>query len=445
MSESLSPRLAEQGVQALIGTVWNPNGLILAKSVPVRRADSFAGTGLGASPTWFGFTIDQGGIAEDASISAVGDNRIRIDADAVRVLPGGLAWAPAGFYDQNGDPVPQCGRGTLQRVVAELAENGLSAKVGHELEFQLFAADGSPLPRQGWAPYSLSGMLAHEDFLHALYAEADAVGLPIEQVHPEFAMRQFEFSLAPADPVSAADTVVLARLVVQRVAHQCGYSVSFSPKPYAAEAGNGAHQHFSLTRDGVPLFSGGNEVRGLTAQGASAIGRVVELLGPLQAVIAGSVLSTVRMTPNSWAGAHAGWGLENREVAVRLIGATAANPSGANVEVKIIDPASSAYIASAAVLATMLDGILSGTSLVAEADRDPNQMSPEERRAAGIAVLSNDQNAALDALDASTDLRRLLGDVLVDVIVAGRRHEAALYGDWEVERLAERFRFAWGF
>lgn len=441
----LARRLADQDVRFLVGTIWNPNGLLLAKTVPVERADAFAETGLGASPTWHGFAIDHGGIAFTDTISAVGDLRLRIDPEAIRVLDGGLAWGPANFLTQDGGPVPECARTTLAGVEAELANAGITALVGHELEFQLGAADGSPLPATGWAPYSLAGVIQHEDFVRELYAAAERAGLKIDQVHPEYAVRQFEFSLAPQTPVAAADALALARLVVQRVARRTGYTVSFSPKPQAADAGNGAHQHFSLLRDGVPLFSGGDGPRGLTADGAAAIGRVVELITELQAVFAGSVLSAIRMAPGTWAGAHAAWGLENREVAVRLIGATAGNPRGANVEVKIIDPSTSAYIASAAVLAAMADGIKRGTALAAEAEQDPGSLTDDERAAAGIAVLSTDQREAVDRLDASAAVRGLLGDRLVDAIVSGRRYEADHYGDLSPEELTERFRFAWGY
>lgn len=440
---SLAEDLLARQVSVLIGTIWNPNGLLLAKMVPARRADAFVETGLGASPTWHGFTIDQGGIAFTDAITPVGDLRLRIDPAAVRVIDDGLAWGPARFVTQDGDPVAECGRGALMRIEESLHQQGISALVGHELEFQLAGPEGEPLPRTGWAPYSLAGLLQHEDFVRELYRMAERAGLEIPQLHAEYAMRQFEFCLEPQPPVAAADSLALARLLVQRAAHATGLTVSFSPKPYADDAGSGAHQHFSLAREGTPLFSGGDGPHGLTGDGGAAIGRVVELLPDLQAVFAGSILSATRMAPGTWAGAHAAWGLENREVAVRLIAATPSNPLGANVEVKIIDPSSSGYIASGAVLAAMLDGINRHTPLPTEATRDPGTMTDQERDAAGIAVLPGDQRTALDRLDASTDVRELLGHGLVDAIVAGRRYEADTYGDLAPDELAERFRFAW--
>ncbi|PRC58210.1 glutamine synthetase, partial [Mycobacterium sp. ITM-2017-0098] len=82
------------GVASLIGTVVNPAGLIHAKTVPLRRMGSFAEPGLGASPVWHGFAIDQAGIVFGESTGVVGDQRIRIDLGALRILGDGFAWAP---------------------------------------------------------------------------------------------------------------------------------------------------------------------------------------------------------------------------------------------------------------------------------------------------------------------------------------------------------------
>lgn len=135
----------------LLGTIVNPAGLTLAKAIPISRAATFADPGLGASPTWHGFAIDQTGIAYTDAIGVVGDQRVRIDLSAQRQLEDGLDWAPGAFYDQDGNPVPECSRGTLGRVEARLDAAGLRALVGHEIEFMLVDADGSRLPGKLWA------------------------------------------------------------------------------------------------------------------------------------------------------------------------------------------------------------------------------------------------------------------------------------------------------
>lgn len=238
-------QLEANGVGTVIGTIVNPAGLTLAKTVPIHRAPGFADPGLGASPTWHGFAIDQSGIAFTDAISVIGDERLRIDGAGLRSIGNGLAWAPASFFDQDGAPVPACARATLKRVEADLSAAGLRAWVGHEIEFLLVGPDGSRLPGDLWAQYGLAGVLEYEGFVRDVTETATASGLRIEQFHPEYGVNQFEISLAPDSPVAAADALVLMRIVVSRVARSHGLRVSLSPVPFAGSVGSG---HTSTSR-----------------------------------------------------------------------------------------------------------------------------------------------------------------------------------------------------
>jgi glutamine synthetase len=427
----------------LVGTIVNPAGLTLAKVVSARAAATFADPGLGASPTWHGFAIDRSGIAFTDAISVVGDQRLRIDRHAIRLIDDGLAWAPASFFDQDGNPVAACARGTLARVESRLAEAGLRALVGHEIEFVLVGPEGQRLPGQLWAQYGLAGVLEYEGFIRDVMAAMPAAGVAVEQFHPEYGINQFELSLSPAAPVSAADQLVLARLLIGRVARKHGLRVSLSPVPFADGAGSGAHQHFSLHKAETPILSGGYGPHGLTADGAAAIGGLLSGLEQALLVFAGSVVSGLRMRPGQWAGAYVCWGTENREAAVRFLPATHGNPHGANIEVKVADPSANPYLATAAILGLALDGIEHGTVLPAEITVDPDTLTAGQRAEAGVVALSSRQSDSLTALAGSARLRAILGDAAVDALLAVRRYEQQTYGDLTPEELTETFRLAW--
>lgn len=436
-------QLEADGVASLIGTVVNPAGLILAKTVPLRRMGSFADPGLGASPVWHVFAIDQAGIVFSESTGVVGDQRIRIDLGALRILGDGFAWAPGCFYDQDGSPDPYCTRGALGRVQDRLTEAGLETLVGHEIEFVLVGADGSALPAHLWAQYGLAGVLEHEGFVRDVTASATASGVAIEQFHPEYGMNQFEISLAPQPPVAAADSATLMRIIIGRIARKYGMRASLSPVPFAGSVGSGAHQHFSFTRDGVSLFSGGACAAGMRAEGASAVAGVLAGLREAQGVLGGSILSGLRMQPGHWSGAYACWGTENREAAVRFLPGGEANPYGANVEVKIVDPSANTYLASAAILGLALDGIEHDAALPQEIGVDPSSLTDADRADAGATVLDTAQATILDALDGSARMRGVLGDAVVDAVVAVRRYEQENFAELSPDKLAEKFRLAW--
>ena len=427
--------LADHGIRVLAGTMVNMAGITLAKNVAPDRVGAFATSGLGASPTWNVFCIDAG-IAFTPDLGVVGDMRLRLDVDALVPLRGGLGWAPTELFDQSGEPLPIDPRGRLRRVTVEIEQEGLDVLVGHELEFVLTSADGTAYPRAGWTPYGLGPVVDHEGFAADLLAEAAAAGLPLEQLHAEYVPAQFEISLPPAAPLAAADGVVLARLLIGRIARRYGLRASFSPFPFAGGGGNGAHIHFSFTRSGQPLFSGGPGPYGITDEGGGAIGGLVAALPGIQAVLGGSILSGARLRPGYWSGAYPCWGRENREAAVRFVEATPGNPHGANVEVKPVDPSANPYLSSAAVLGAALDGIRAAADLPVEVTSNPADVE-------GVAPLPSDLAPALEALESSDAAQRVLGDDIVQAVLAVRRWELDHYGETPADELPERFRFAW--
>jgi len=441
--DQLEAELISDGVSTVIGTVVNPAGLTHAKTVPLRRMGAFADPGLGASPVWHVFAIDQAGVVVGESTGVVGDQRIRIDLGALRILGDGFAWAPGSFFYQDGSPDPNCARGALSRVQTRLSDAGIEALVGHEMEFVLVGPGGERLPSHLWAQYGLAGVLEYEGFVRDVTDAATASGVSIEQFHPEYGTNQFEISLAPQQPVAAADQLILLRIIVGRVARRYGMRASLSPVPFAGSVGSGAHQHFSLTRGDSPLFSGGEGPGGMTAEGASAVAGVLDGLQPAQGVLCGSILSGLRMQPGFWSGAHTCWGTENREAAVRFLPAGPANPRGANVEVKVIDPSANPYLASAAILGLAFDGIDRALTAPGQVTVDPANLSETQRSEAGIGLLTTNQSEAIDVLDRSSLLRGVLGDEVVDAVVAVRRYEQENYSDLDPDQLAEKFRLAW--
>jgi glutamine synthetase len=436
-------QLEADGVATLIGTVVNPAGLTHAKTVPLRRMGAFADPGLGASPVWHVFAVDQVGTVFGDAIGVVGDQRIRIDLTALRILGDGLAWAPGAFFNQDGSPDPYCTRGVLRRMEERLSDAGIDTVVGHEMEFVLVGPDGSRLPSHMWAQYGLAGVLEFEGFVRDVTNAATGSGVAIEQFHPEYGINQFEISLSPQSPVAAADQLVLMRIIIGRVARQYGLRVSLSPVPFAGSVGSGSHQHFSMSRGDTPLFSDGTGAAGMTPEGESAVAGLLAGLPQAQGILCGSVVSGLRMHPGLWSGAYVCWGTENREAAVRYLVGGPSNPRGANVEVKVIDPSANPYLASAAILGLALDGIDRELPLPPETTVDPATLTDEQRRHAGMRLLSSSQSEAISALDESPLMRGILGNEAVDAVVAVRRYEHENYGGLPPDELAEKFRLAW--
>ncbi|WP_396934579.1 glutamine synthetase [Mycolicibacterium sp.] len=427
--------LRAAGVEIVAGSLTDLAGVTRAKYVPLRRLPSFHRAGMGVSPSWSVFCVDSG-IAFTPDIGVVGDLRIRIDPADLQVVEDGVAWAPASLYDQYGEPAPLCTRTLLAHTEQAAASSGLTALIGAELECTMLAPDAQHASTEPWSPYGMRTSLDRSAFLVDLMGAAERAGLVIDQLHTEYGHDQLEVALAPTTPVAAADAVILARIVIGRAAARHGLKISFSPVPFAGEAGNGAHLHLSLADDDGPVLSGGGGPHGMRPAGQSAIAGVLATLPDLLGLYAGSALSAERLKPGNWAGAAQCWGLENREAAVRFIAATPGNPHGANVELKLIDPSANPYLAAAAFLRSALRGIELGMQLPAEVSVDPAQT-------ANLQPLPTDQRTVLKTLQASAVAAELLTPAVIEGVAAVRHHELVTYGDLPTDEICRALRLAW--
>jgi glutamine synthetase len=437
-----SPAELPHGARYVLGTVVDSAGVIRGKQVTASRAGVFATSGLGASPSWTVFCADDA-LAFTPSIGVVGDLRLRADLSAVADLGDGLAWAPVNLVSQDGDLLPLDYRGAARRQVEAFDTRGITVRSAVEIEFVVFDASGNAVAGTGGPAYGARPLLELAPFVDEVHTAFARAGLAIEQFHAEYGPGQMELSLPPADPVRAADDNVLARVLLSHAARRFGLQVSFSPQPVLDAVGNGAHVHYSFTRDGVPLLSGGVGPSGLTDDGAAIVAGLVDGLPEAIGALAPSLLSPLRLQPQHWSGAFACWGLENREAAVRFCAATAGNPHGANVEVKPVDASANPYVVQAALLGLALDGLARGLPLPPSVDVDPATLDDQALTEARAIPIGRDQETGIDRLEASDRMAGILGAPLVEALVAVRRHELDLTKNGDLADLVRRFRFAW--
>ena len=434
--DELSAELERKGTSLLLGTLVDYAGVTRTKGVPIARLRSYQEAGMGASPSWVVFCVDNG-IALTDTIGVAGDLRLRIDAAEIRGIGDGLAWGPADLCEQDGSSSELCPRSALRRVVDQAAAVGLAAVMGTELEFTVIdPASGTTVPGR-WASYGMRAVVERRGFLVDLTESLVAAGLAPEQVHAEFGSDQFEVSLPPAAPIAMADHCVLARTIIGLVAARHDLEVSFSPLPRVGGSGNGAHLHLSLERAGENVFGSGNGPHGMTPEGQAAIAGILAELPEVLAVFAGSAISGERLRPGSWSGASACWGLENREAAVRFLAGTAGNPNGANIELKVVDPSANPYLAAAALLGSALQGIANDMPLPAEVVGDPSEAGTR------VTALTHEQATMVDAFERSEFAHSIFGRAIVSGLVAVRRHEQATFAGHSPAQLADALRLAW--
>jgi glutamine synthetase len=434
--------LASAGVVGVALSYVDNSGVARVKTVPVERLEHAVRHGIGMSPVFDVFMFDDAITASPSSTGPVGDLRLFPDTERLVVLAAqpGWAWAPVDRRNQAGRTHPGCQRAFARRMTERAAARGLEARVGFESEWVLDAGAGDQFVPAAVGPaYGMDRLIEVSDYCRDLLEVLRAQSLEVHQLHPEYAPAQFELSIAPADPVAAADQTLLVRHTIRAAAGQAGMRCSFAPAMVVGGVGNGCHLHASLWREQRSLMTGGSGPYGLSDEAEAFVAGVLEELPALLAIGAPSVASYLRLIPQRWAAPWRCWGRENRETAVRLV----ATGEHANVEIKCLDAAANPYLLVGAVLALGLSGLDRGLQLPAEVTADPATLSEEELADADASRLPASLEEAVEHFRGCDVLAEALGPSLFETIIAVRESEVERFVDASEEEIvtATRFRY----
>jgi len=418
--------LAAAGV-LLVALTWVDNaGVTRVKAVPVERLEAAATWGVGMSPVFDVFVLDDSVTTSEYIGGPVGDLRLIPDLDRLTVLDAmpGWAWAPVDRWTQEGDRHPACQRAFARAMTARAAEAGLELRMAFEVEWFVGRDEGDGLvPGCRGPAYGMARAVELSAYQVALAGALAAQEVPVDQLHPEYAPGQFELSVGPDDPVGAADRLVLVKQTIRAVSAAHGLRVSFAPTVVAGVVGNGGHLHTSVWSGGANLLAGGDGPYGMTARGEAVLATVLDRLPAFCAIGSPSVASYLRLVPQRWAGPYQCWGRENREAGLRLVtGMRGSEATAANFELKCVDLSANPYLVTGAVAALACAGVDTGARLPAEVTVDPATLPVAEQPPR----LPQSLPEAVDRLEADRDLCAAMGPVLAAAFVAVRRAEADL-------------------
>jgi glutamine synthetase len=441
-ARELAGGLAAGGVRAVALTWVDNAGITRVKTVPLDRLPAAAAWGVGMSPVFDVFVVDDSITSSRYIGGPVGDLRLHPDLDRLTVLAAqpGWAWAPVDRWTQEGEPYSACQRTFARRMVARARDAGIELRCAFEVEWYVGELDDPLVPACSGPAYGMTRLVEVSDYARDLLDAIAAQGVAVDQFHPEYAPGQLELSVAATDPVTAADTLVLVRQTIRGVAARHRLRVSFAPTVVAGQIGNGGHLHFSVWSGGRNLFAGGDGPYGMTARGESVLAGLLDRLPALVGVTAPSVPSYLRLLPQRWAGAFQCWGRENREAALRFVtGVAGARDTAANAEIKCCDPAANPYLTVGAVCAVAADVVDRGLRLPDEVPVDPAGL-PDAGRPPR---LPDSLPAATGHLERDELLRSAMGDELFEAFLAVRHAEVELFAGREPEDVVAATRWVY--
>ncbi len=337
-----------------------------------------------------------------------------------------------------------CTRGFMKQALAAFeAETRLQFLAAFEHEFLLSGVAA------GWCvPFSLEQVRINAAFLHDVTRALLAAKVGPETVEPEYGVLQYEISCAPALGAMAGDRAIVAREVIREAARRLGLRASFTPKPKPSAVGNGAHVHFSFRdQDGNNATYDPNGPSNVSQVARHFIGGVVRHMPALCALMSPSPVSYLRLGPHHWSSGYNAFGVQNREASIRVCPSPERDPakrgSAFNLEIRIPDATASPYMVIGALVNAGLAGIREKLPLPPAVDRDPSELTEDERRKLDIVALPSSLGQALDALEADRIVKSWLSPTMYQAYTAVKRMEIAMFADKSVEHMCERYHDAY--
>jgi glutamine synthetase len=358
---SLADIAKAHDVRFLLATFVDMTGKPCAKLVPVEAADELENGAMGFAGYAAGL---MGQKPQDSDLIAVPD---LASFTPVPFIKEGLAIIHCDPH-VDGKPWPFAPRVILKNTLARLAEKGMQAKVGAEVEYFLVKKnddgtlstaddkDDSPRPC-----YDARGVTRMYDHLTSISDAMNSLGWGNYANDHEDAAGQFEQNFNYADALTTADRVVTLRYILNILAGQRGMTATFMPKPFTDRTGTGLHFHLSLWSGADALFPSegtddGGRGLGISGLAYSFIAGILDHAPALQAFLAPTVNSykrtgaTTSSSGATWSPRKASFGGNDRTHMIRV-------PDNKRIELRSGDGSANPYLAIATAIAAGLDGV----------------------------------------------------------------------------------------
>ena len=368
------------------------------------------------------------------------------DYDTFEIFPwrpqqGKVARLICDVYTPDGKPFEGDPRWILKKTIKEANEMGYRFDVGPECEFFLFHTDDNGLPttlsheKAGY--FDLGPNDLGENIRRDMVLTLEEMGFEIEASHHEVAPAQHEIDFKYDEVLKTADNIQ----TVKTIAKRHGLYATFMPKPKFGISGSGMHINMSLaTEEGKNIFADENGKIGLSDDAYHFIAGIMKHARGMSAITNPLVNSYKRLVPGYEAPVYIAWSAKNRSPLIRI---PASRGNGTRVELRNPDPTANPYLVLALCLAAGLDGIKNKIEVPESVDCNIYEMTPGERRAAGIENMPADLKEAVDCLVADEFLCSVLGEHITTKYVEAKMKEWENYttrvSQWEIDEYLYKY------
>src|SRR5690349_3652236 len=443
--EELNDKIDRQEIDTVIVAFTDMQGRLVGKRVAARFfKEEISHHGAECCNYLLAVDVEMNTVAGYAISSwekGYGDMAMIPDFDTLRLIPWlpGTALVIADLHWLDETPVPPSPREVLKRQIERLAEKGLVAYVGTELEFIVF--DDSY--RESWAKgytgltpasdynidYALLASTRMEPLLRDIRLGMDGAGMYCEGVKGECNFGQQEIAFRYTEALATCDNHTIYKNGAKEIADEHGKALTFMAK-FNEREGNSCHIHLSVRSiGGEPVMAGDGE-HGLSKLGEHWIAGLLATMRELTLFFAPNINSYKRYVEGSFAPTAVAWGVDNRTCALRLVG----HGPSLRVENRVPGGDVNPYLAIAAMIAAGLHGI--DNELPLEPPLAGNAYADTSVR------VPHTLHDALEEWEKSELAREAFGAEVVEHYANYARVELTAYEaavtDWELRRGFER-------
>ncbi|MGW4927651.1 glutamine synthetase family protein [Agromyces sp. NPDC004153] len=385
-------------------------------------------------------TVD--GYAMSSWERGYGDMAMIPDFTTLRIAPWleATALVTADLQWLDGTPVEASPRRILQRQLERLAERGLTAHVGTELEFIVFDDSYRDAWRKGYRDltaasdynidYALLASTRMEPLLRDIRNAMDGAGMYCEGVKGECNFGQQEIAFRYDTALTTCDNHSIYKNGAKEIADRHGKSLTYMAK-FDEREGNSCHIHISLRGEGgSAVFSDTDAPHGMSKLFRHFLAGQLAAMRELTLFSAPNVNSYKRYVAGSFAPTAIAWGLDNRTCALRVVG----HGHGMRVENRVPGGDVNQYLAVAALIAAGLHGI--------EQELEPEDLFVGNAYESDVARVPATLRESADLFAGSAVAREAFGDEVVEHYLNNARVELAAFDaavtDWERVRGFER-------
>lgn len=369
------------------------------------------------------------------------DAAARIDLSTFRRIPweNDVPFFLGELLDTKGKPSHVCPRQLLKSVIGNVSQAGFDVMLAQEFEWFNYretpeSARGKNFHQlqpitPGMFGYSVLRTSLVQPFFHDLFDLLQKFGIPLEGLHTETGPGVLEAAIRYTSGITAGDRAVLFKSAVKEIAYRHGMMATFMAKVSENLPGCGGHIHQSLcdSKRKTNAFLDESDKNGMSETFRQYLAGQLYCMNDVLPMFAPTINSYKRLVEGAWAPTTLTWGIDNRTVALRVL--------GGRLETRVVGSDVNPYLAMAAAIGSGLYGIKHKLKL----KQKTTVGNGYQDLANG--VLPQTLEHATARMKASKVAREIFGDAFVDHFTQTREWEWRQHlkpvTDWELKRYFE--------